>query len=323
MNDGNPRYLEPRSKPRPAGGSRWFQFSLASVFVIVTAMALVLSTVFSVGRLVGMSNMEVLREGLKPFVYVLPTLMVWTVGLGMAIRRRKRNRAAAILTMIALGGLVLTVIVTYVFQMALWHLLTSGRTGNGPPDWAFTCLGAPRAVLYSTCWILILVAIFVKRPSDARQPERANPSGFAFSFESVFVIIAVTVVLATFFNVGGLLSRLAWGWQALLVWIVGLGIAIRRRKRNRAAAGLTIIALGGLVLTALASCFAQLTLIRLLTLGRITWGFRWGFRIIGVLYAVLEPIWWSLILLAIFAQRPPDDLDADRADPGGDADCVA
>jgi hypothetical protein len=174
MNDGNLRYLEPRSNPRAAGGSRWFQFSLASVFVIVTVTALVLATFFSVGRLVGMSNMEVLRYGLGPFLSVLPTLLVWIVGLWMAIRRRKRNRTAAILTIIGLGGNILTAIVLQVVAMALIHSLNSGGIGH---YWVFTFLAFLDAVLYPIWWILILLAIFARRPPDEPETERADPSG--------------------------------------------------------------------------------------------------------------------------------------------------
>ncbi|MHC4177868.1 MAG: hypothetical protein ACYSWU_10195, partial [Planctomycetota bacterium] len=108
MTDGNPRYPELRSNVRAAGGLRVFQFSLLSLFVIVTVVALILSTYFSVGQLVGMSTVEVLTLGLGRLLFAVPTLLVWIVGLTMAIRRLKQNRLPAILTMIALGGLVLT-----------------------------------------------------------------------------------------------------------------------------------------------------------------------------------------------------------------------
>jgi hypothetical protein len=86
MNDGDPRYLEPRSNHRAAGGSRWFQFSLTSLFVIVTVTALILSAFFSVGRLLGMSNMEVLTQGLETYLFPdLPRVMVWIVGLMIAV----------------------------------------------------------------------------------------------------------------------------------------------------------------------------------------------------------------------------------------------
>jgi membrane-associated HD superfamily phosphohydrolase len=137
-------------------------------------MALILSTFFSVGRLLGMSNREVLTQGLGQFIFTLPTLLVWIVGLGMAIRRRKRNRRPAILTMIGLGGLVLTSLVMHVVQMVLLHLLTSGRAGAGLVSWGFPLLQCIYAVLDPACWILILLAIFTQRPPDASETERAD-----------------------------------------------------------------------------------------------------------------------------------------------------
>ncbi len=174
MNDGNPRHLEPRSNRRPAGGSRWFQFSLASVFVLVTVTALVLLTFVSVGRLLGMSNMEVTQWLAMSFFYQLPTVLVWIVGLMMAIRRRKGHRAVATLTLIAFGGMLLTSLILQVVEMALIH----GSNHSGISlQWAFTIIGCLYAVLDTTWWILILLAIFAQRPPDTAEPERADPSG--------------------------------------------------------------------------------------------------------------------------------------------------
>jgi hypothetical protein len=171
MNDGDPRYLEPRSNPRAAGGSRWFQFSLASVFVLVTATALILSTFFSVGRLVGMSNMEV-TQWLEMWLFPqLPILLVWIVGLMMAIRRRKGNRVAATLTLIALCGMVLTTLVFDVVFMMMFHW-PSGWS----PGWSITITGYLEVVVQMACWILILLAIFARRPPDDPEPEWADPS---------------------------------------------------------------------------------------------------------------------------------------------------
>jgi hypothetical protein len=77
-----------------------------------------------------MSTVEVLTLGLGRLLFAVPTLLVWIVGLTMAIRRLKRNRLPAILTMIALGGLVLTSFVLQVVQMALIHSLNSGQISH-------------------------------------------------------------------------------------------------------------------------------------------------------------------------------------------------
>jgi hypothetical protein len=177
MDDGNPRHLEPPSNRGAARGSRWFQFSLTSLFVLVTVSALILSTYFSVGRLLGMSNMEVLTQGLRRSLFNMPVVLVWIIGLGMAIRRLKRNRAAATLTMIALGGLLLTSLCLQVACMALIHSLNSGRINFELYRWVSMILEVLDTILDTACWIVILLAIFARRPPDAPQPERADPGG--------------------------------------------------------------------------------------------------------------------------------------------------
>ena len=174
MNDGGPRNLESRSELRAADGPRWRQFSLASAFVVVTVTALVLSVFFSVGRLLGMSNMEVLTQGLGQFLYALPTLLVWIVGLRMAIRRRKRNWVPAILTMIALGGLILAGLVLRVVNMAMTHSVISNGINY---EWAYNLAVIAYVILEAACWILILLAIFAGRPADARETETVDPDG--------------------------------------------------------------------------------------------------------------------------------------------------
>jgi hypothetical protein len=337
MNDGNPRYVEPRSNPRAAGGSRLFQFSLASVFVAVTAMALVLSTFFSVGRLLGMSNVEVLALGLKPFFFGLPTLLVWIVGLGMAIRRLKRNRAAAILTLIALGGLVLTSFVLQVVEMALMRSLPIVYSLTQIPiPWALTSSEVLWGIFNAAWWILILVAIFTNRPPDTPESERADPGTNPFGLTSVLAIVTLmALIMSTYFGVGRLLGMSNMGvlWvrftslvfylPTLLVWIVGLRMAIWRLKRNRVPAIRTMFALGGLILTWFVLEVVDMALIRLLPIAYPGWEITWPFDLTQVLHALLDASWWILILLAIVAQRSPDAPATEMADPGGHAGRVA
>ena len=150
-----------------SGSLRALQFSLASMFILMTATALILSIYFGVGRLLGMSTMEVLAQGLGQFLFLLPTLLVWIVGLTLAIRRLKQNRLPAILTMIALGGMILSVFVIQVAQMALLHSVNSGRISHTVLSWSFIIFRVLYMVLNTTCWILILVAIFARRSPDA------------------------------------------------------------------------------------------------------------------------------------------------------------
>jgi uncharacterized BrkB/YihY/UPF0761 family membrane protein len=180
MSDGNPRYQEVRSDVSAPGGLRGFQFSLASMLVVMTLMATILSAFFTAGRLVGMSTIEVLTRGLGQFLFLVPLLLVWIVGLTMAIRRLKRNRVLAILTMIALGALIATSFAGQVIQMALIHLVNFSQISQEAFAWSLTGLGVLYAVVNTTCWILILAAIFRHRPPDASQTERTDPNGDPF-----------------------------------------------------------------------------------------------------------------------------------------------
>ncbi len=167
MPDGDIRHFDPRSDARAAGGLGVFQFSLTSVFVIMTVMALILSIYFSVGRLVGMSTTDVLMQGFSRLLFAIPTLLVWTVGLTMAIRRLKQYRVPATLTIIALGGLILTYLVFQVIQMALLHMVNSSQISSGVLGWSFTYIGVINVVINTALWILIITAIFIQRPADA------------------------------------------------------------------------------------------------------------------------------------------------------------
>jgi hypothetical protein len=176
MSDGNPRNQEVRSNTSASDGLRGCQFSLASIFVVMTAMAVILSIFFTVGQLVGMSTGEVLVQGLSPLLSLLPSLLVWIVGLTMALRRLKRNRMAAILTMIALGVLAVVSFVFQLIQMAAMHSVLSGGMSHQGKYWIIWCDGILGWIVQPTCWILILTAIFHHRPPDVSETELTAPS---------------------------------------------------------------------------------------------------------------------------------------------------
>jgi hypothetical protein len=171
MTDDSSRYGPEQSVPQKADDLRVFQFSLTSVFVVMTGMAFVLSAYFAVGRLLGMTTGEVLARGFGSFLFSLPTLLVWTVGLTIAIRRRRRNRFSATLTTIALGGATLTVFVLQLVQMVLMQSVSSGRIGHEAISWGFASIGALSGILSAIWWVLILLAVFARRPPDVLQAE--------------------------------------------------------------------------------------------------------------------------------------------------------
>ena len=178
--DDDVPYGKPRSGFRTSGGPRVLQFSLLGLFLIVTMPALILAIYFGVGRLAGMSTTEILAQGLGQLVYSVPSLLVWAVGLTIAIRRLKRNRVPAILTVIALGGLMLTMLILHVFQMVLIHWINSGTIGSDVISWSMPATGVFYAVSNAACWALVIVAVFIRRPPDEPNIEERVSAGDPF-----------------------------------------------------------------------------------------------------------------------------------------------
>lgn len=126
-----------------SGGLRVFQFSLTSMFILMTVVALVLSIYFGVGRLLGMSTLEVLSQGLGQFFFLLPSFLVWIVGLTLAIRHLNRYRLPAILAMVRMGGMIVSLFVLQVAQMALLYSVNSGRISHEVLSWIFLVIRIP------------------------------------------------------------------------------------------------------------------------------------------------------------------------------------
>jgi uncharacterized membrane protein len=168
MSDTNAACSEPTQlHARTAGGRGVFQFSLTGMFVFITVLALILSAHFTVGRWMGMSDEEVARVGLLRLLFTSPTLLVWLVGLSIAIGRLKRNRLPAILTIVALSGLLLGMVALNVAQMALIHSIISEQVNRNWLAWFPSAQLLFHQVLFVISWILMLVAIFIRRPPDA------------------------------------------------------------------------------------------------------------------------------------------------------------
>ena len=180
MTDGGPAYGEPQFELPTNGGPRVLQFSLLGLFLIVTIPALILAVYFGVGRLAGMSTMEILTLGLGQLLFSVPSLLVWAVGLTIAIRRLKRNRLPAGLAAIAFGGLILTRLILQVVQMVLIHGISSGSVSNNVMSWGLTATGVFYAVSSAAFWILVIAAIFVRRAPDQRDAKASVPTGSPF-----------------------------------------------------------------------------------------------------------------------------------------------
>lgn len=162
-------------------GSNAFQFSLIGLFIVTTVLAMIFSLYFGVGRWLGMSTMEVLQQGLTRFLYFVPTMLVWIVGLAVALRHLKCNRGPAMLTSIAMLGMIVASIVVQVAQMALIHLINSGRISASTISWGLGISGFLFSIVNAVGWILVLVAVFRRRPRDVGEPKRFDEGESPFA----------------------------------------------------------------------------------------------------------------------------------------------
>jgi hypothetical protein len=183
MSDFPPQYPSTDLVDRENDGAGLFQFSLASLFIATTALAMILSAYIGVGRLVGMSTMDVVQRGLTQFIYFLPPMLVWMVGLAVAVRQLKRNRGAAVLTLIALGGLLVASVVLHLVQMALIFLVNSRQSSHAMITWGLTLSGLLFSIINAAGWILILMAVFRGRTPDAAAPPRIGEPRSPFGID--------------------------------------------------------------------------------------------------------------------------------------------
>jgi len=162
------------SYPPDRSDLAWFQFSLAGLFILMTVVAIILSIFVTVGQLFGMSTHDVLTQGLSRFLLVGPRFLIWCVGLAVAVRRLRRNRTPAILTIVALAGLIAISIASQVAQMVLVFAASAQRISIQVVSWSLTGIGAIALLVDTACWILVLVAIFRHRPPDTMETLQGN-----------------------------------------------------------------------------------------------------------------------------------------------------
>ncbi len=234
MSDGNPQDVEPQAN-HSVDSLRWFQFSLAGLFVVMTILVVILSIFFGVGQLVGMTTIEVVSQGLESFLYLLPLLLVWTVGIMLAVRRLKRNRVQAILVLIALGGMAVAVTIVFVVQMVLVHCVNSGRISHESFSWGTGVSGVLSTVVHSICWILVLVAIFRGWPPNASQDRLVVCPPAAYAKPDEALATAFQLDMAGDWDAAvGLYGEVAKRWPEYESYARGR-IAQIEEKRSRAA----------------------------------------------------------------------------------------
>ena len=124
--------LDLRSAPN---APRAFQFNIMSVFVATTAVSIVLGAFFGLGRLLGMSNMEVATTGLQGSLIRAPTLLIWTVGISMAFGGLRNFRQLATLVIIAFMGLAMTSLAVDAGYMVVSHWISTADGGFEFVSW--------------------------------------------------------------------------------------------------------------------------------------------------------------------------------------------
>lgn len=135
-----------------------FRFSTLGLLMVLTVVSVVFAAYFGIGRAVGMTPADMLQFGLLRFIYIVPMLIVWAIGLAIAIKRRRQDGRRATLLMIAFGGMIATAFVVDVAQMVLIYLLTRVQVQGS--EHLLGVLGVVSVLLNTLWWILIVVAIF-------------------------------------------------------------------------------------------------------------------------------------------------------------------
>ncbi|NLS97686.1 MAG: hypothetical protein GXX96_36565 [Planctomycetaceae bacterium] len=140
------------------------QFSLAALFILTTVFALALSVFLGISRFLGISAWELLSASARLFIYSVPRVVVWSIGLSMAVRRLRSYRKPAILATAAMSGFIVTMLLAQTVQMTVIAGMNSGRFAISSVGWLFTFIGLISTCVDVVCWILILMAIFSGRP---------------------------------------------------------------------------------------------------------------------------------------------------------------
>jgi hypothetical protein len=163
---------EPTSRPA-------LQFSLITLFILTTMFAVTLSVFFGLSQFLGISALEFLTTSVSHLIYAVPKMIVWSVGLTMAVRRLHSHRKPAILTAVALAGSMLAAVFLGTIQVAVIASLRSGQVDSMTISWILAATSLTHVLIDVACWILILMAIFSDRPAGPRpltaQTESRDP----------------------------------------------------------------------------------------------------------------------------------------------------
>ncbi len=150
---------EPTSRPA-------LQFSLITLFILTTLFALVLSAFFGISQVLAVSAGELLRMSVIQFIGIVPAVVVWSIGLAMAVRSYPKP---AMLATVALAGFIATAVLIRMIQAAVFAGMSSGQFANASR--IFGILSGVDILINVILWVLILMAIFSGRPISRNQSD--------------------------------------------------------------------------------------------------------------------------------------------------------
>lgn len=90
----------------------------------------------------------------------------------------------------------------------------------------------------------------------------------------------------------------------LLIWIVGIGLAVSRWKRHPQVSRLALIGLSGLLILTIISSVTSALLLPLVGRGEVEQGVFVG---VNLGLSLLRTVMWGLVVTAVFGWRRPID----------------
>ena len=111
--------------------------------------------------------MDYLLPLLGQYAIQSPLLLVWIVGMILALVRWQRDRRASILIFIVCALSIVDLLIGSYLSVALPIILT--RTGQSAAQIGamFGVIGIVRSALHTVLWAMVLFAVFARRKTDA------------------------------------------------------------------------------------------------------------------------------------------------------------
>jgi hypothetical protein len=97
-----------------------------------------------------------------------PMILIWLVGMALALLWWQRAPRVALATCVACGLFVLDALIGTAITVALPSMLIEQGQSSAQIGTAFGVIGALRSLLHAALWIAILFAIFSGRRAQAR-----------------------------------------------------------------------------------------------------------------------------------------------------------